>query len=154
MKRRTLIASGIAAALSPAFAWGAGHSWNKIYYRGGTIPARVNSFDWNATLTISPDSIVLEVGPPRRVLRLKPSQVTSLSQGPEAVKRVAAVVALNPPAKPPTLFGLMRPASIYIGIVYKDDNGKTGAVLLEPGMSGIILEELKAVTGKPVEGAP
>ena len=156
MTRRTLLSSGIAAALSPVLGWGASHSWNKIYYRGGTIPVRADSFDYNATLTTSADAIVLEVGPPRHVLRLKPSQVTSLSQGEEAHKRVAAVVALNAPAKPPALFGLMRARSFRIGIVYQDENGKPGAVLLEPILYvySIILEDLKYATGKPVEGAP
>lgn len=37
----------------------AGNSWNKIRYSGGTVAAKVNPYDWNTTLTVSPGTIVL-----------------------------------------------------------------------------------------------
>lgn len=139
-----------AAIFAAQGAWAAGSSWNKIRYMGGTIQAKVNPYDYNTTLTVSPDSIVLAFSP-RPTVRIKPSQVTSISYGQEALRRVSAVVALDTPGKPPALFGLLRTKDYFIGIVYQTEDGKTGAVLLETRFYLSILEDLKFVTGKPID---
>ncbi|MBZ5499937.1 MAG: hypothetical protein LAP85_26365 [Acidobacteriia bacterium] len=143
----------IAAAIFSAHgAWAVGSSWNKIRYMGGTIQAKVNPYDYNTTLTVSPDSIVLAFSP-RPTVRIKPAQVTSISYGQEAQRRVAAVVALSTPGNPPALFGLLRTKDHFLGIVYQTNDGKSGAVLLEAHRNFYldILEALKIVTGKPIE---
>src|SRR5262249_46239475 len=134
----------------------AGNSWNKIRYSGGTVEAKVNPFDWNTTLTVTADAIALQLGP-RQSLRLKPAQVTTLSYGQEAHRRVAAMVALSVVATPLALFGILHKSKQhFVGIEFKDDNGKPGAVLLEADKNNyrVILETLKTVTGKPVQNAP
>jgi hypothetical protein len=131
-------------------------SWNKIRYRGGTVQAKVNPFDWNTTLTIQPDLIILLFNP-NVTVRIKPSQVTSLSYGQEAYRHVADVVALSAVLSPLALFGLLHVSKDHlVGIVYHTDDGKPAAVLLEvhKGNYRRILLELKESTGKPVENMP
>jgi hypothetical protein len=132
------------------------NSWNKIRYSGGTVEAKVNPFDWNTTLTITGDSVTLQIGP-RQTLRLKPTQVTALSYGQEAHRRVADMVALSVVATPLALFGILHKSKAhFVGIEYKTDDGKPGAVLLEADKNNYrdILKVLAAVTGKPVQNAP
>jgi hypothetical protein len=150
--RRTLTCLLATAALLRA----QGNSWNKLRYNGGTVQAKVNPFDWNTTLTITTDSIVLTFGP-RVTLRLKPAQVTALSYGQEAHRRVADMVALSVIATPLALFGILHKSKThFVGIEYRDDGDKPGAVLLEADKNNYraILKVLETVTGKPVKNAP
>ena len=150
---RSLVALLAIAAVAAA---DSGNSWNKIRYSGGTVQAKVNPFDWNTTLTVEPDAIVLQMGP-RASLRLKPSQVTALSYGQEAHRRVADMVALSLVATPLALFGILHKSTAhFIGIEYKTEDGKAGAVLLEADKNNYraILKILKVVTGKPVQNEP
>jgi len=139
--------------LTAALACGAGaagNSWNKLRYRGGTVAVRVNPFDWNTTLTVREDEIVLQLGP-RQTLKLKPAQIVGLSYGPEALKRVSAQGSVN---SAPGLFGLLKPGHEYvIGIVYELADGRRGAVLLESQKSEcwVILQVLKGLCGRDVE---
>jgi hypothetical protein len=142
-----------------ALAWGqaiAGprNSWNKIRYRGGTIVAKVDSWDWDTTLIVNPDEIVVFVSP-RNTLRIRQNQVDSLSYGQEAHRRVGDVVALSLIFGPFALFGLLHhPQDHLVGIVYHTDDGKRGAILLETPFYNDILKALKSATGKPVDYSP
>lgn len=130
------------------------NSWNKIRYRGGTVAARVDSWDWNTTLTVKPDEIVVFFAP-RTTLRLKPTQVDSISYGQEAHRRVGDIVALSIVLGPLALFGLLRHNTDHlVGIVYHTDDGKQAAILLESPFYWSILEALKTSTGKPVDLKP
>lgn len=135
----------------------ADNSWNKIRYSGGTVPAKVNPYDWNTTLTVTPDMIRL-VFAGRTTLKLTPSQVTALSYGEEAHRRVADMVALSVVfVNPLVLFGILHKSKDhFIGIEFHGEDGKTGAVLLEADKNNYraILLALKTVTGKPVSNAP
>jgi hypothetical protein len=133
-----------------------GNSWNKLRFRGGTVEAKVNPFDWNTTLTITPDAITL-VFEYQTTLRLRPSQVAALSYGQEAHRRVADMVALSVVATPLALFGILHKSKVhFIGIEYRTENGKAGAILLEADKNNyrLILDVLQKVTGKPVQNAP
>jgi hypothetical protein len=150
--RRTLI--GILVLTLAA--QGQGNSWNKLRYSGGTVPAKVNPFDWNTTLTVSPDGIVLMFAH-RVTVRMSPAQVTALSYGQEAHRRVADMVALSVVATPLALFGILHKSKVhFIGIEYHGDDGKPGAVLLEADKNNYrpILRVLKSLTGKPVQNSP
>jgi hypothetical protein len=136
--------------------WAQGNSWNKIRYAGGTVEAKVNPFDWNTTLTVSSDAIAMTIGPKAK-LRLAPAQVTSLSYGKEARRRVADMVALSLVATPVALFGILHKSTThFVGIEYVTSDGKTGAVLLEADKNNYraILTALAGVTGTPVQNAP
>jgi hypothetical protein len=128
-------------------------SWNKIRYAGGTVEAKVNPFDWNTTLTVAPDSLVLTFGP-RASLRLKAAQVSALSYGREAHRRVGDMVALSLVATPIALFGILHKSTThFVGIEYRTVDGKTGAVLLEADKNNYraILAALQSVTGRAVQ---
>jgi hypothetical protein len=135
---------------------GQGNSWNKLRYSGGTFEAKVNPFDWNTTLTATPDAIVLMFAH-RATLRMTPAQVTALSYGQEAHRRVADMVALSVVATPLALFGILHKSKVhFIGIEYRGTDGKSGAVLLEADKNNYrpILRVLRSLTGKPVQNAP
>ncbi len=151
MIRRVLI-FGLVCSLAAAD----GNSWNKLRYSGGTVEAKVNPFDWNTTLTVSPDAIVLMFAH-RVTVRMQPAQVTALSYGQEAHRRVADMVALTVVATPLALFGILHKSKThFIGIEYRDGGDKPGAVLLEADKNNYraILDVLRVVTGKPVRNAP
>jgi len=133
-----------------------GNSWNRIRYGGGTVVAKVDPYDWNTTLTIAANQIVLVFGH-HVTLTLKPSQVTALSYGQEAHRRVADMVTLSVIFTPLALFGLLHESkNHFVGIEFEDNAGKPGAVLLEVHKDSYkaILETLKTVTGKPVRISP
>jgi hypothetical protein len=148
-------ALSVALACAPR-AGAQGGSWNRIRYAGGTVVAKVDPYDWNTTLTVVPGGIKLELGH-RVTLRLKPSQVTALSYGQEAHRRVADMVTLSAFLTPLALFGLLHESIMhFVGIEYDDDGGKRGAVLLEVHKDSYkaVLETLKLVTGKPIQMSP
>jgi len=160
-----IAATIIAASMLVAQSAGAGaDSWNKIRYVAGTIEAKVNPYDYNTTLTVSRDEIVLAFSP-RPTVRLEPSQVVSISYGIQAQQRVKTVMESSPakqgkksalvPPDPPGLFGFLRPKDELVGIVFKNQDGSAGAVLLQtlPGYHLAILGALSMVTGKPIEMA-
>jgi|SRR5580658_640984 hypothetical protein len=143
-----LTLSWVQAAGSPR------NSWNKIRYRGGTVAAKVDDWDWNTTLTVKPDEIVV-VFTPRTSVRIKPSQVDSVSYGEEAHRRVGDIVALSIVLGPFALFGLLHHSQDHlVGIVYHTDDGKRGAILLETPVYMPILQALKTVTGKSIDFSP
>jgi hypothetical protein len=136
---------------------GNGNSWNKIRYSGGTVPAKVNPYDWNTTLTVTADSIIL-VFARRASLKLAPSQVTSLGYGEQSYRRVADMVTLSVVlVNPLVLFGILHQGkNHFVSIEFQGNDGKEGVVLLEADKNNYraILEALKTVTGKPVKNAP
>jgi hypothetical protein len=133
-------------------------SWTKIRYIGGTVAIKTSQFDWNTTLTVTPDTIGIEIAPetvfaPKKTVRLKPSQVLSLSADEAAWQHVAAVGGAVLPAKHPTLFGLLRDFELF-GVVYDTGDGKRGALLLDSYFSGVVLRVLSRLSGKPIENTP
>jgi hypothetical protein len=132
-----------------------GNSWNKLRYSGGTVTAKVNPFDWNTTLTVAPGDLTFVFG--RQTFRLAPAEVTALSYGQEAHRRVADMVALSLIATPLALFGILHQSKThFIGIEYRTGDGKPGGLLLEADKNNYraILHALEVVTGKPVKNAP
>ena len=132
-------------------------TWNKLRYAGGTVQVKVNPYDYNTTLKVTNDEITLAFTHSKVVVHIKPDQVTSLSYGQEAHRRVADVVALSVMLSPLALFGLMHVSTDhFIGIVYHTEDGKAAAILLEADKTNywLILQVLKGVTGKPADKPP
>ncbi len=133
------------------------------------VNPELDPYDWNTSLTATKDDIVLYFmhGISVRRLRIKPDQVTALSYGEEARRRVSDLVAEGVLFPPLALFGLLHKSTAhFIGIEYRAstteafgaafDIGKPGAILLEADKNDYkaILLRLKTVTGKPVQNAP
>jgi hypothetical protein len=105
---------------------------------------------------VAPDAIVLTFEG-QKTFRLRPTQVTALSYGQEAHRRVADMVALSVVATPLALFGILHKSKVhFIGIEYRTDDGKPGALLLEADKNNYraILRVLETITGKSVRNAP
>jgi hypothetical protein len=168
MRRTVTWIVALALAGSPPF-WGQTSSWNKLRYAGGTLAVTVNPYDWDTTLTVTGDAIVVSFahGIAVQRLRIKPGQVTALSYGEEAHRRVSDIVAEGVLFPPLALFGLLHKSKAhFIGIEYHAststvgkvdfDIGKPGAILLEADKNNYraILLVLKTVSGRPVQYAP
>jgi hypothetical protein len=157
MRTRRMTACLMALAMAASQAMCApGNFWNRLRYSGGTVQAKVNPFDWNTSLKVTADDIELVMAY-RRKVRIRTPEVTRLSYGREAYRRVADMVALSLVFTPLTLFGLLHESKIhFIGIEYKDEDGKPSALLLEAHKDDYkaMLQALKVATGKPVENAP
>jgi hypothetical protein len=155
--RRTLAAVLVLALGCTQCLMADSNSWNKIRYTGGTIQAKVDPYDWNTVLTITPDAIVF-VFAHRQTLRINPARVIGISYGQEAHRRVGEMVALSVMMiNPLALFGLLHKSKDhFIGLQFQGDDGKPAGLLLEADKNNYraILSALTAVTGKPVEDAP
>jgi hypothetical protein len=154
---RCATAWSLALALCwPPSLWAGAGSWNKIRFIGGTVQPKVDPYDWNTTLTVTSDAIVLAFERNQKQ-RISAAQVTTLSYGQEAHRRVAEMVALSFFITPVALFGLLHKGKDhFIGIEYSGEDGKPGSILLEAHKDNYraILEALKTVTGKPVANSP
>ncbi len=153
--RRIVAALLVLGLAGPTYLSAEGNSWNKLRYSGGTVAAKVNPFDWNTTLTVTPGELMFVFG--HQTFRLAPAEVTALSYGQEAHRRVADMVALSLVATPLALFGILHQSKThFIGIEYRGGDGKPGGLLLEADKNNYraILHALEVVTGKPVKNAP
>jgi hypothetical protein len=132
--------------------WSQGNSFDKVRYNGGSVATNVKPDDWDNKLIVNPDSIVLKLKDGQTV-NIPPKQVTTLSYGQEAHRRVGtaiglAVISLGVGA----LFALHKTKLHFIGINYTDKDGKKQGVLLQGDKSNFraILVALQGVTGAPV----
>jgi hypothetical protein len=133
-------------------------SWNQVRYVGGTVAIKASPYDWNTKMTVTekPAELVVTIAPAsvfdgrQQTLRLTAAAITSVVNGPGAWQRVADVSGVQLPPKPRSLFGLLKRTD-YLGIVYKGDDGKPGALLFETYYAFAIADVLEAITGKPAE---
>lgn len=132
-----------------------GNSFDKVRYNGGSISSKVSPDDWGNKLTVNADAIVLTLKDGQSV-SIPPKQVTSLSYGQEAHRRVGtavglAVISLGVGA----LFALHKTKLHYIGVNYADADGKKQGILLQGDKSNFraIIVALQGVTGAPVSVA-
>ena len=133
-------------------------TWNQIQYVGGTVPIKASRYDFNTTMALNADTIVVEIAPAtvfqsKKTVRIKVSQILSISANDAAWQDVAAVDGAQLPPKPKTLFGVLLSNSFF-GLVYETDDGKKGAMLLDSAYSTTILRVLSKLTGKPIENSP
>jgi hypothetical protein len=146
---RKLLALGLCCSL---FALAEGNTFDKVRYNGGSISTKVKPDDWDNKLTVNSDAITLALKDGQTV-NIIPKQVTSLSYGQEAHRRVGtaigiAVLSLGAGA----LFALHKTKLHYIGINYADKDGKKQGVLLQGDKSNFraIIVALQGVTGVPL----
>jgi hypothetical protein len=146
---RRLLALFLCSAVA---AWGQGNTFTKVRYNGGSVSTSVKPDDWDNRLTVSADAIVLALKD-GQTMTISPKQVTSLSYGQEAHRRVGtavglAVISLGVGA----LFALHKTKLHFIGINYTDKDGKKEGVLLQGDKSNFraIIVALQGVSGAPV----
>jgi len=129
-----------------------GNTFTKVRYNGGSVSTKVKPDDWDNKLTVSSDSIVFALKDGQSIT-IRPKQVTSLSYGQEAHRRVGtavglAVLSLGVGA----LFALHKTKLHFIGVNYTDADGKNQGLLLQGDKSNFraIIVALQGVTGAPV----
>ena len=129
-----------------------GNAFTRIRYNGGSVSTTVKPDDWDNKLTVNSDSIVLALKDGQMVT-IPPKQVTSLSYGQEAHRRVGtavglAVISLGIGA----LFALHKTKLHFIGVNYTDGAGKSQGILIQGDKSNFraIIVALQGVTGAPV----
>lgn len=129
-----------------------GNTFDKVRYNGGTVATKVKPDDWHNKLIVTSDAInfTLKDG---QSISIPPKQVTSLSYGQEAHRRVGTMVALAILVSPVALVGLMHKTRLhFIGIQYTAQDGKKAGLLMQGDKDNYraILVTLQSVTGAPV----
>src|SRR5688572_15090632 len=106
----------VLAITVPAYVQAQGNSWNKIRYNGGTLQTKVSPKDWNNKLTVASGAITFTLKD-GQTLTIDPKNVTGLSYGQEAHRRVGTMVALGILLAPLALFGLFhKTRQHFIGV--------------------------------------
>lgn len=130
-------------------------SWNKIRYEGGTIPAKVNPFDWNTTLRISQNNVELIFSGSKR-LEIPATEITRLLSGERAYREIGKELSHRETAAPVPLFGILQASKEYlIGIEFTGGDRIHHVLLLSVRKDSYndILRALATVSGQHVEGA-
>ncbi|HWZ83011.1 MAG TPA: PEGA domain-containing protein [Terriglobales bacterium] len=137
---------------STVLAYADGNTFGKVRYNGGSISTTVKPDEWDNKLTVNSDAIVLALKD-GQTISIPPKQVTSLSYGQEAHRRVGtaigiAVLSLGAGA----LFMFHKTKLHYIGVNYTDKDGKKQGILLQGDKSNFraIIVALQGVTGVPL----
>jgi hypothetical protein len=138
--------------LLPLVAYGQGNTFDKVRYNGGSVSTTVKPDEWGNKLSITSDEIKLQLKDGQTVSVL-PKQVTSISYGQEAHRRVGtaiglAVFSLGIGA----LSALHKTKLHYIGVNYNDGDGKKQGLLLQGDKDDFraIIVALQGVTGLPI----
>lgn len=122
----------------------------RAQYKGGTFTTKGD----DGRLFVSPEAIrlVMKQG---EELTIAPKDVTALSYGKEASRRVKLWVTLGILVSPVALFGLFaKKKNHFVGIEYKDAEGKAGAIMVRADKKEYraVLSSLRSVTGCTVDG--
>src|SRR5215813_5462537 len=133
-----------------------GSTFKDIRYNGGTLQTKVDPKDWGNSLTVTSDEIRRDLKDGQS-LKIDPKNVTSLSYGQEAHRRVGTMIALGILVAPLALFGLFHKTRLhFVGIEYNTEDNKKAGVLLQAHKDNYrgVLEALRGATGAPVAVAP
>lgn len=144
-----LLLSSVFIINAPCFAQTLQMDGYRAEYKGGTFATKGDS----GRLFISADSIELVMKQGENVEILS-KNVTALSYGSEASRRAGLWVGLAA-IHPAALFGLLtKKRDHYVGIEYRDKDGKAGAILIKAHKSEYMamLLSLHSVTGQKVIG--
>jgi hypothetical protein len=129
-----------------------GNVFDKVRYNGGSIPTKVKPDDWDNKLTVASDQITLTLKD-GQTIAVSPKQVTALSYGQEAHRRVGTAVLIGVFSLGiGALSALHKTKLHYIGINYDDNDGKKQGLLIQgdKGNFRAIIVALQGVTGLPI----
>ncbi|HZS28869.1 MAG TPA: PEGA domain-containing protein [Candidatus Angelobacter sp.] len=129
-----------------------GNTFNKVRYNGGSISTNVKPDDWDNKLTVSSEAIVFTLKD-GQIISIPPHQVTSLSYGQEAHRRVGTAVLIGVFSLGiGALSALHKTKLHYIGVNYDDKDGKKQGLLLQGDKNNFraMIVALQGVTGLPI----
>jgi hypothetical protein len=128
-----------------------GNSWKRVRYNGGTLQTKVDPKDWDNHLTVTSDLVTLKLKD-GQTAEIPAKQVTGLSYGQEAHRRVGTMIGLAF-ISPVALFGLFHKTRLhFIGIEYATPDNKKSGILLQGDKDNYraILLALHSVTSAPL----
>ena len=134
------------AGLAPAT------SFDQIRYCGGTASSRAGADEWDNTLAVAPEQIVLYLADGQRV-KIDPDRVTNLSYGQEAHREFATLVDLGVIVAPVPLLGLLfQTRQHFIGIEYRTAGGEKAGLLIQAHKDNYraVLMALRGATHAPI----
>lgn len=146
--RRLLVSMLCSALLASA----QGNTFTKVRYNGGTVATKTKPDDWGNKLTVTSDVITLNLKD-GQTISIDPKNVTSLSYGQEAHRRVGTMVALAILISPVALVGLLHKTRLhFIGLQYTAEVDKKAGLLIQGDKDNYraIVIALQSVTGQPV----
>lgn len=146
---RRVLALVLCYALS---AFAQGNKFDKVRYNGGSVATKVSPDDWGNKLTVTSEMITFELKDGQSI-KILPRQVTSLSYGEEAHRRVGTAIGLAVLSLGVGLISLLHKTKLhYIGVNYSDQNGGKQGLLLQGDKSNFraIIVALQGVTGVAV----
>ncbi len=129
-----------------------GNSWHKVRYNGGTFKTNVDPKDWDNTLTITSETVTFRLKDGQQI-EFPSKNISALSYGQEAHRRVGTMVALGIIITPWALFGLFHKTRLhFIGIEFKTREGNPSGLLLQGDKDNYraIMTSLESVSGAPV----
>jgi len=129
-----------------------GNTFTKIRYQGGSIASNVKADDWNNTLTVTSSNITFVLKDGVKTV-IDPKQVTGLSYGQEAHRKVGTMITLAVLVAPVALFGLLhKTRKHYIGMEWETADGKKEGILMQADKDNYrgVLMALRGVTGAAV----
>src|SRR5690242_14471623 len=80
---------------SAAFAERSSNVFTKVRYNGGSVPSKVNPKDWDNKLTVTSDTITLQLKAGKKEFdkfEIPAKSVTGISYGQEAHRRVGTMI--------------------------------------------------------------
>ena len=126
-------------------------SFDRIRYCGGTASSRAGADEWDNTLAVAPEQIVLYLADGQRV-KIDPALVTNLSYGQEAHRELATLVDLGVIVAPVPLLGLLfTNRQHFIGIEYETADGGKAVLLIQAHKDNYraVLQALRGATHAP-----
>jgi len=136
----------------PVAVFAQGNTFDKVRYNGGSVSTKVKPDDWDNKLTIASEQIVFALKD-GQTITINPKQVTSLSYGQEAHRRVGTAIAIGVFSLGlGALSALHKTKLHYIGINYEEQDGKKQGLLIQgdKGNFRAIIVALQGVTGLPI----
>lgn len=146
----------VLSCLMASAVYGEGNTFTKVRYNGGSVPSKVDPKDWGNKLTVTSDTIALELKGEKKhfdKFEIPSKSVTAISYGQEAHRRVGTMIALAVLVAPVALFGLFHKTRLhYISIQYTTPDGKNGGILLQGDKDNYraMLVALQGVANVPV----
>lgn len=130
-----------------------GSTWDRVRYCGGTAQSDTDPSDWNNRLSVSSEQIVLEFNDGKKVA-IPSKSITGLSYGQQAHSRINSIakVKVSDAESESVIFGLRRTRLHFIGIEYRQPDGKNSGLLIQGNKDNYhaILKALEAATGASV----
>jgi hypothetical protein len=151
LRRLTAVAATISLLAVTTFAQ-SGNTFDRVRYNGGTLQTKVDPKDWDNKLTITSDLVTFQLKDGQKV-EILPKNISALSYGQEAHRRVGTMVALGIIFAPLALFGLFHKTRLhFIGVEFKTAEGKQSGLLLQGDKENYraIMTGLEGVSDAPV----